>query len=365
MKYILPLLIGTLAAVGLTAPPTAAHDDEGGSAPSLAAMDAARDHSAGSHLSKEPGGGRSSAGLLEAQVRGLDVSAWQEAHDEPSNESRLDWRGLSDQGARFVYIKATEDDDYANRFYPSQYAGAHAAGLKTGSYHFANAGWSDARSQAEYFVAKSHPWTADGQSLPPMLDLEPTAHGQCHGKAPDELVSWIREFLQIAEVGFGRAPLIYTTASWWSTCTADSAEFSDHPLTIARWRAVDLGPGALPAAWDDWTFWQHWDDDPADYSGPTPLLPGDQNLFNGSEEDLAAFAAGDGGVGVDEPGTGADSAAGEGGAANHTSTAASTSMRELAATGIETGWWGAAAALALIVAGAGVLVRRRVLRPRR
>ena len=51
------------------------------------------------------------------------------------------------------------------------------------------------------------------------------------------------------------------------------------PLWIARW-SDSVGP--LPAGWSTYTFWQ-WTNQPVEF-------PGDQDVFNGSQEDLVALA---------------------------------------------------------------------------
>jgi hypothetical protein len=43
------------------------------------------------------------------------------------------------------------------------------------------------------------------------------------------------------------------------------------------------GPGALPASWNNWTFWQY---------GSTGAFPGDQDVFNGSLQQLQALGLG-------------------------------------------------------------------------
>jgi len=75
--------------------------------------------------------------------------------------------------------------------------------------------------------------------------------------------------------------MIYTTTSWWETCTGNSAAFgSTCPLVIARYASA---VGALPAGWSFQTFWQNAD------SG---TFPGDQDVFNGDAAGLKKLATG-------------------------------------------------------------------------
>ncbi|KAI9449735.1 hypothetical protein BJY52DRAFT_1227610 [Lactarius psammicola] len=78
-----------------------------------------------------------------------------------------------------------------------------------------------------------------------------------------------------------RFPTIYTTTSWWSTCTGNSAAFGSNALWIAHWATTI---GTLPASWGSATFWQYAD------SGP---FPGDQDRFIG---DAAGLSSGGGRV---------------------------------------------------------------------
>ncbi|KAK7680195.1 hypothetical protein QCA50_016704 [Cerrena zonata] len=80
---------------------------------------------------------------------------------------------------------------------------------------------------------------------------------------------------------FCRFPVIYTTTSWWTACTGNSAAFgSTNPLWIARFASTI---GTLPAGWSFATFWQFAD------SGTNPR---DQDQFNGDMAGLQRIAKG-------------------------------------------------------------------------
>lgn len=66
-------------------------------------------------------------------------------------------------------------------------------------------------------------------------------------------------------------PVIYTTTSWWTQCTGNSADVgSDSYLWIARYNGRS-DPGTLPAPWSSWALWQWSQTD----GNP---LPGDQDV---------------------------------------------------------------------------------------
>jgi GH25 family lysozyme M1 (1,4-beta-N-acetylmuramidase) len=208
----------------------------------------------------------------------MDVSGWQTL-------TLSDWNTAYANGARFVYIKATESTDYVSGEFSEQYADSAAAGMVRGAYHFAIPNASSGAAQASYFVSHGGGWTPDGRTLPPMLDIEYNTNKNqdtCYGMAGAAMVSWIRDFSNTVLSLTGRLPAIYSTTDWWSRCTGNSSSFSENPLFIARY-PNDLGSGAgtLPNGWTSYTFWQYAD------SG---IFPGDQDVYNGGESDLATFA---------------------------------------------------------------------------
>ncbi|MEU3373062.1 lysozyme [Streptomyces sp. NPDC006711] len=221
-------------------------------------------------------------------------------HDVSSHQGDVDWASARSRGASFVYVKATESTSYRNPSFGQQYGGALRAGLLRGAYHFAVPDQSSGRAQAAFFVTNGGAWRDDGRTLPPAVDLEHNPYGKdakdaragddakgsggdaCYGLTPAAMSTWIAAFSDEVRLRTGRRPVIYTSTAWWNACTGHSRAFAgDHPLWLARYAAT---PGALPAGWSYWTFWQH-----ANGSG---ILPGDQDLFNGTPEQLKRFAAG-------------------------------------------------------------------------
>ncbi|TQS93675.1 lysozyme [Arthrobacter sp. TS-15] len=204
-------------------------------------------------------------------VPGMDVS---------SHQGVVNWTKAAENGARFAYVKASEGTEYSNPYFADQYAGAASVGMLRGAYHFALPNASSGAAQASYFLQSGAAWTPDGETLPALLDLEYNPYGSsCYGMTPGQMVSWISDFSTTILSRTGRLPAIYTTTDWWNTCTGRANGFGNHPLHIARWSAT---PGELPAGWQAYTLWQHAD------SG---VFPGDQNVFNGTVQQLAAFAS--------------------------------------------------------------------------
>ncbi|KAH9035935.1 glycoside hydrolase superfamily [Lactarius pseudohatsudake] len=175
--------------------------------------------------------------VKRADPVGIDVSNWQ---------GTLNWATIKSQGVQFAYMKATEGTTYIDPYFDHNYVGATNNGIIRGAYHFAHPGSSSGATQANYFLAHGGGWSGDGITLPGAVDLE----------------------------------AIYTTTSWWTSCTGNSASFgTTNPLWIAHWAS---SIGTLPAGWSFTTFWQYAD------SGPHP---GDQDKFNGDAAGLKRYLA--------------------------------------------------------------------------
>ncbi|GLZ45326.1 hypothetical protein Acsp06_15110 [Actinomycetospora sp. NBRC 106375] len=175
---------------------------------------------------------------------------------------------------------ASDRTDFQNDDFSSAYDGAAATGMLHGAYHFALPDRSDAATQATYLLDHGGAPSGDGRTLPPMLDIEDDPYGdQCYGMSPENMVAWIRSFSDTVAARTHRLPTIYTSLRWWSACTGNSDALGDNPLFIAHY---DEDVGTLPAGWEQETFWQYSD------SGP---LPGDQDVFHGTPEQLQALAA--------------------------------------------------------------------------
>ncbi|KAK7451788.1 hypothetical protein VKT23_012467 [Stygiomarasmius scandens] len=205
--------------------------------------------------------------------KGIDVSHFQ---------GNVNWNTVFNNGIRFVFIKATEGTTFTDPNFSNNYAGATNAGLIRGAYHFAHPDASSGATQANFFLAHGGGWSADGITLPGVLDIEYNPSGaECYGLSASAMVSWIKDFSTTYHSKTGRFPIIYTTTDWWTTCTGNSAAFAnDNPLWIARYAS---SIGTLPAGWSFATFWQYAD------SGPNP---GDQDVFNGDSAGLGRMAKG-------------------------------------------------------------------------
>lgn len=207
-------------------------------------------------------------------IQGIDVS---------SHQGNVDWNAAWNRGSRFAYAKATEGTGYKNPNFNQQYGGSYNKGMIRGAYHFALPNVSSAVDQANYFVNNGGGWSADGKTLPPLLDIEYNPYASlgntCYSMSPTQMVNWIKGFSDQVKARTGRVPMIYTTTDWWSYCTGNSAAFGENPLHIANYN--HKGAGKLPASWSVYSIWQ--------YSSSGPFV-GDSNVWNGSAAGLTALA---------------------------------------------------------------------------
>ncbi|MFC7340363.1 lysozyme [Saccharopolyspora griseoalba] len=268
------VLAAALAAVlAAAAPATAAAPEPEQTERSAPRLDPAAPHGAwaGYSTGKSATQSRIPAQIPAGSVAGTDVSG---------HQGEVDWPAAVAAGARFAYVKATEGSGFRSDSYRSQYDGALAAGLVRGAYHFALPDRSSGAQQANFFVDNGGMWAPDGRTLPGVLDIEHNPYGEtCYGLDPAAMSGWLADFSNTYHARTGRFPAIYTTASWWNTCTGGNPDFAaNNPLWVARY-APEIGE--LPAGWNFHSFWQHND------TGP---LPGGQDVFNGDLAQLGQFA---------------------------------------------------------------------------
>jgi GH25 family lysozyme M1 (1,4-beta-N-acetylmuramidase) len=197
---------------------------------------------------------------LPGALQGVDVASFQ----HPANNPTIDWIQVAGAGIQFAAVKATEGNYYKNPWALKDLAGARAAGLSVIAYAFANpngGGQGHSKSpavQADYLFSYLGP---SFRNVPVLLDIEydpyvNTDHtNSCYGLTKSAMVQWIAGFDKEVQAKTGRLPIIYTTQSWWHTCTGGGTAFGQTPI----WPADPNTPGSplLPAGWANWAFWQY------------------------------------------------------------------------------------------------------------
>ncbi|PSC02996.1 glycoside hydrolase [Alsobacter soli] len=207
-------------------------------------------------------------------IHGIDVSRWQ---------GEVDWNQVRNAGTRFAFIKATEGGDHIDPAFSRNWAGAKAAGVPVGAYHFVY--WCrSAQEQARWFVQHI---PTDPDALPPVLDVEWNGSSQtCPKKIPRELaLEKIKIMLAELERHTGKRPIIYTDITFHKDVL--EGELQDYPFWI---RSVAAEPHERYAS-RPYALWQ-WTT-----TGRVPGIKGDvdRNAFHGTEQQWVAFLDGSGG----------------------------------------------------------------------
>jgi len=113
-----------------------------------------------------------------------------------NHQAQIDWQTVAGDKIDFAYIKATEGGDFVDDWFESNWAGAQAAGLEVGAYHFFTLCRAGAEQAANFLDVVP---VADDQ-LPAALDLE--MPGNCAQRPP---VEWVRQEVAIWLDEVGRA----------------------------------------------------------------------------------------------------------------------------------------------------------------
>jgi lysozyme len=166
--------------------------------------------------------------------QGIDISHHQGA---------IRWSLLPNAGVDFAYIKASEGGDYRDPMFGENWAGAKAAGVERGAYHFFSLCRPGAE-QATNFIA-AVPRAPD--ALPPAIDLEYL--GNCD--KPVSVTAFQREldiFIRLVERHYRQPVVLYLTAEFDRTYQVSARV--DRPLWL---RSILAEPdfGARP-----WVLWQ-------------------------------------------------------------------------------------------------------------
>ncbi|AJE81215.1 Lysozyme [Streptomyces albus] len=209
---------------------------------------------------------------LLANPAGIDVSHYQ---------GGINWASVRGAGIEFAWIKATEGTTYKDPQFSANYTGAYNAKVIRGAYHFARPDSSSGAAQANFFASNGGAWSRDNLTLPGVLDIE----GSCYGKTPAAMQSWILDFYNTYKAKTGRDVVIYTSPSWWNSCTGGwSGMAAKSPLWTAHWTSA--GSPSIPNGFSSWTVWQYTS------TGSVAGVSGnvDRDRFNGDRSRLLALA---------------------------------------------------------------------------
>ncbi|MFB8087570.1 lysozyme [Streptomyces sp. col6] len=218
-------------------------------------------------LHLDPGAGAQ----LKANPEGIDVSSWQ---------GGINWSSVRGAGIEFAWMKATEGLTYKDPTFSANYLNAYNAGVIRGAYHYARPDVSGGAAQADFFASNGGAWSRDNLTLPGVLDIE----GTCYGYSQASMQQWILDFYNQYKARTGRDVVIYTSPSWWNTCTGGWSGMSARsPLWVANWTT---GTPSIPSGFPFYTVWQYTS------TGAVNGVSGnvDRDRFSGDRSRLLALA---------------------------------------------------------------------------
>ena len=192
--------------------------------------------------------------MSNIKITGIDVSA---------HQPNIDWKRVKEDGVEFAIIKATQGRDaaYPNGFadssFEKHYAGAKAAGIKVGAYHFAVfVTENQAREEARQFMSALKGKKFD---YPLCLDLEDLPAG----RVPEISLMLTKKQLTDYSIIFmeelkkaGYTPMLYINTDWRRN-KLDYARLSNYLLWQAHYpfgysyKPMDILYNGRPPAIDE------------------------------------------------------------------------------------------------------------------
>ena len=170
---------------------------------------------------------------LRYPIKGIDISHHQGA---------INWDKVAADGVDFVFMKATEGQDFLDTKFAYNWEEAARVGIPRGAYHFFLPS-VDAEKQAQNFIRTVPLEPGD---LPPVLDIEVT-----NQKSRAEIIRGATIWLETIEAHYRIKPLIYASPSYYNDYL--DASFDTYPLWLAH--HYRFSP-RLPESRKEWVFWQ-------------------------------------------------------------------------------------------------------------
>ena len=201
---------------------------------------------------------------------GMDVSYY---------ESSINWAAAKAGGIQYAFIRVSDGTGFHDPKFQQYWAAAKSAGVIRGAYQFFRPAQS-ATAQADLLISAVGSYTPG--DLPPVIDVEVTG-----GMSASAIAAGVRTWVDRVKGALGVTPIIYTGYYFWRDSVGAPSSFHDNPLWVAAY--VSHCPD-IPSTWSKWQFWQYSD------TGSVSGISGgvDVNRFNGSLDDLIAFANGSG-----------------------------------------------------------------------
>jgi GH25 family lysozyme M1 (1,4-beta-N-acetylmuramidase) len=202
-------------------------------------------------------------------VKGMDVAVYDDV---------TDWAAAKAAGIDFAFIRVSDGLSFPDSKFAEYWPAAKSAGMLRGAYQFFEPA-EDPIAQADMLLnAAGPPQPGD---LPPVLDLERNG-----GLTQAQVVASVQQWVDHVAAAIGRPPIVYAGLYSWPDLTG-GADFTASPLWIAQYTSA-----ACPNIPDPWTHWLFWQYTASGTSAGVSSAQLDVDTFNGTYDDLVAFANG-------------------------------------------------------------------------
>ena len=196
--------------------------------------------------------------------RGIDIS---------HHQSKIDWDALQTDPVDFVYMKATEGNDYLDAEFKRNWKESKRVGIPRGAYLFMTF-CSPPEQQAAFFIKKV---PKDETALPPVIDVEFNP-GCKNMPSNEEIQSRMEVVYKQLHDAYGIEPIVYTTPSFYENHLLGT---SIDRFWVASW-------GVWPFWKPNWLIWQTVAGEFSSSNGDIESLDSmvDRDVLRGSIEEL-------------------------------------------------------------------------------
>jgi lysozyme len=202
-------------------------------------------------------------------VKGMDVATY---------DVVTDWAAAKAAGIDFAFIRVSDGLNFPDSKFAAYWPAAKAAGVLRGAYQYFEPA-QDPIAQADMLLNAAGP--VQPGDLPPVLDLEVSG-----GLSTDQVAASVQKWVDHVSAAIGRPPIVYAGLYSWPTLTG-GADYTTSPLWIAQYTSAAC-PN-IPDPWTQWLFWQYTSSGTSAGVSSSQL---DLDTFNGTYNDLVAFANG-------------------------------------------------------------------------
>jgi lysozyme len=168
--------------------------------------------------------------------KGIDIS---------HHQGEINWQSLMKSDLSFVFMKATEGDDFVDKKFKDNWKSADSLKIKKGAYHFYSLRFSGKAQALNYINIVPN----EKDILPPVIDLEYGGNSQKRPLKKD-FQKELKVFIELIEKHYSKKPIFYVTYEFYEDYIYP--DFNDYQIWI---RDIFSKPNSKKV--DNWLFWQY------------------------------------------------------------------------------------------------------------